>query len=76
MIADSNTELINVYREVADHVEDVIQYLKRYENTSEMFYAIRSQEWTTLPKAEAAARTIFLNESCCPKYGRSPRNLR
>ena len=36
VIADSNPELINMYREVADHVEDVIQCLKKYENTSEM----------------------------------------
>lgn len=64
VIADSNPELINMYREVADHVENVIQCLKRYENTSEMFYAVRSQEWTALPKAEAAARTIFLNRTC------------
>lgn len=64
VISDSNPELINMYHEVADHVEDIIQYLKRYENTSEMFYAVRSQEWTTLPKAEAAARTIFLNRTC------------
>lgn len=64
VIADSNPELINMYREVADHVEDVIQCLKRYENTSEMFYAVRSQEWTALPKEEAAARTIFLNRTC------------
>ena len=64
VIADSNPELINMYREVADHVEDVIQYLKRYENTPEMFYAVRSQKWTTLPKAEAAARIIFLNKTC------------
>ena len=64
IIADSNPELINLYREVADHVENVIRFLKRYENTSEMFYAVRSQEWTTLPKAEAAARMIFLNRTC------------
>lgn len=64
IIADSNPELINMYWEVANHVENVIQFLKQYENTSEMFYAVRSQEWTTLPKAEAAARTIFLNRTC------------
>lgn len=64
IIADSNPELINVYREVADHVENVIRFLKQYENTPEMFYAVRSLEWTTLPKAEAAARTIFLNRTC------------
>ena len=63
-VADSNPELINMYRQVADHVDDVINYLKEYENTSEMFYAVRSLEWTSLPKAEAAARTIFLNKTC------------
>lgn len=64
VIADSNPELINMYHEVANHVDDVIECLKKYENTAEMFYAVRSQEWTVLPKAEAAARTIFLNHTC------------
>ena len=64
VIADSNPELINLYRQVADHVDDVICQLKKYENTQEMFYAIRGQDWTMLPKAEAAARTIFLNKTC------------
>ena len=64
VIADSNPELINMYRQVASHVEDVIKYLRTYENTSEMFYAVRSLEWTALPKAEAAARTIYLNRTC------------
>ena len=64
IIADSNPELINMYRQVAANVDEVIQYLKKYENTSEMFYTVREQEWTQLPKAEAAARTIFLNRTC------------
>ena len=64
VVADSNPELINMYRQVASHVEDVIKYLRSYENTSEMFYAVRSLEWTALPKAEAAARTIYLNRTC------------
>lgn len=64
IIADSNPELINMYRQVSDHVDDVIQYLGQYENTKEMFYAVRSQKWEVLPKAEAAARTIFLNKTC------------
>lgn len=64
VIADSNPEIINMYRQVASHVEDVIKYLRTYENTSEMFYAVRSLEWTALPKAEAAARTIYLNRTC------------
>jgi len=64
VIADSNPELINMYRQVADNVDEVIKHLRTYENTSEMFYAVRSLEWTTSPEAEAAARTIFLNKTC------------
>jgi DNA adenine methylase len=64
VIADSNPELINMYRQVADHVDDVIQHLGNYENTQEMFYSVRAQEWTSLPKCEAAARTIYLNKTC------------
>ena len=64
IIADSNPELINMYRQVADHVDDVISYLEKYENNSEMFYTVRGQNWLSLPKAEAAARTIFLNKTC------------
>lgn len=64
IISDSNPELINMYRQVADHVDDVIQYLEHYENTKERFYAVRSQRWEELPKSEAAARTIFLNKTC------------
>nr|WP_231040304.1 Dam family site-specific DNA-(adenine-N6)-methyltransferase [Pectinatus frisingensis] len=64
IIADSNAELINVYQQVSNHVEDVIHYLERYENTEEMFYAVRRQEWQGLPPAEAAARMIYLNHTC------------
>ena len=64
IISDSNPELINLYRQVADNVDDVILRLKKYENSSEMFYSVRSQDWTKLPKSEAAALTIFLNKTC------------
>ena len=64
IIADSNPELINMYLQVAHNVDDVIECLQKYENTSEMFYEVRSLDWQTLPKAEAAARTIYLNKTC------------
>lgn len=64
IIADSNPELINMYRQVANNVEDVISYLKKYENTSEMFYQVRSLDWNDLTPAEAAARTVYLNRTC------------
>lgn len=64
IIADSNPELINMYRQVADCVDDVIKYLEQYENTREIFYVVRSQRWESLSKSEAAARMIFLNKTC------------
>ena len=64
VIADSNPELINMYREVANHVDDVIGYLRQYKNTKEDFYSARELDWLKLPKAEAAARMIYLNKTC------------
>lgn len=64
IIADSNPEIINVYRQVADHTEDVICQLSLYENTEECFYRVREQDWQSLEPIEAAARTIYLNKTC------------
>lgn len=64
IISDSNPELINVYRSVADDVDTVIAQLGLYKNSEEAFYTVRSQEWTSLKPSEAAARTIFLNRTC------------
>ena len=64
IIADSNPELINLYRAVADDVDGVIAQLKCYSNNEQIFYAVRAQEWTKLPASVAAARTIFLNRTC------------
>ena len=63
VIADSNPELINMYSQVANYVDDVIMHLEKYQNTNEMFYAVRGLDWEQLPKAEAAARTIYLNRT-------------
>lgn len=64
IISDSNPELINVYKRVADDVEGVVAALKTFENTEEMYYRIRSQNWLDLEPSYAAARTIFLNKTC------------
>ena len=66
VIADSNPELINMYKQVADNVDAVISYLQKYENTQEMFYSVRALEWKDLPEAEAAARTIY--GMCCRRW--------
>ena len=74
IIADSNPELINMYRQIADNVEDVISYLKKYKNTKEDFYEVRSLDWVKLKKEEAAARTIYLNKTCFNGLYRVNRN--
>lgn len=64
IIADSNPELVNLYRSVADDVEGVIEQLRLLQNTEEIFYLVRGLDWTKLPSFQAAARTIFLNRTC------------
>lgn len=64
IIADSNPELINMYKEVANHTKKVLSYLKKYKNTKEDFYEVRGLDWKSLSKSEAAARTIYLNKTC------------
>lgn len=64
VIADSNPELVNLYRAVADSVEVVIERLRSCTNTEEAFYVMRALDWTKLAPADAAARTIFLNRTC------------
>lgn len=64
IIADSNPELVNCYQAVANDIEGVIAKLARYEYKEDVFYAVRSQNWSKLTPSEAAARTIFLNRTC------------
>lgn len=64
IISDSNPELINMYREVADHCDQVIEILKEYKNEEKMFYAVRAKDWFKCDKTEAAARMLYLNRTC------------
>lgn len=64
VIADSNPELINLYRAVAESVEVVIERLRSCPNTPDAFYTMRSIDWKQMEPADAAARTIFLNRTC------------
>jgi len=64
VVADSNPELVNLYRSVANSVEVVIERLRSCSNTEESFYVMRAIDWTRMEPADAAARTIFLNRTC------------
>lgn len=64
VIADLNSELINLYRVAGTHTQELIEALKKHPYSSEHFYQVRSQDWHKLTPVEAAARTIYLNRTC------------
>ncbi len=64
VISDSNLELINTYRCVANELDDVLKHLARSENNKEYFYKIRELRFEDLEPSFAAARTIYLNRTC------------
>lgn len=64
VVADSNPELVNLYRSVAQSVDLVIERLGSCPNTEDAFYTMRALDWTKMAPADAAARTIFLNRTC------------
>jgi DNA adenine methylase len=68
VINDVNVELVNVYNTIKYNVDELIEDLKKHENTSEYFYAIRDldrqNEYEHLTSIERASRVIFLNKTC------------
>ena len=63
IIADSNPELINLYRVIAKDVNSLISELNNLKNEKDFFYDMRRKEFSELSEIEAAARTIFLNKT-------------
>lgn len=64
LIADSNPELVNLYRQIAADVDGVVKCLKEFSNTAEEFLRVRALDWKTLDPPLAAARMIYLNRTC------------
>ena len=64
VIADSNPELVNLYRCIAGNVGLVIKRLQNFKNTESEFYEVRDLCFGDLEKEYAAARTIYLNRTC------------
>ncbi len=67
-LSDSNFELINTYKELRDHTNDLIEILcghqaNYYKNREKYYYFIRD-EYVTKHSTELAGRFIFLNKSC------------
>ena len=60
-LSDLNSELIDTYIAIKESPEEVISYLKIYQNTAQDYYRIRQQHPTA--RAEIAARFIYLNQT-------------
>ncbi len=68
VISDINEELINCYIVIRDLSNELIQDLKRHQNTREYFYSIRELDrnggFQDLSPVERASRIIYLNKTC------------
>lgn len=68
ILNDSNTELINVYCQIRDSIDELLALLSQMKNTPEEFYRIRQQDrdggLAELSDVERAARIIYLNKTC------------
>ena len=68
VLSDSNSELINVYTQLRDNANELIEILYEfqtnyYKNREKYYYFIRDK-YITKNGVELAARFIFLNKSC------------
>ena len=69
IVNDLNSDLITVYEVIRDDVEELIDNLKKHENSSEYFYTIRDmyrnkETYAAMSKVERASRLIYLNKTC------------
>jgi DNA adenine methylase len=65
---DLNAELMNVYQVIKNNPDALINDLKKHENNSTYFYAIRhldrNPDYRNLSDIERASRIIYLNKTC------------
>ncbi|HHU32520.1 MAG: DNA adenine methylase [Zhaonellaceae bacterium] len=69
VVNDINEELINVYKVIRDHVEELIEDLKRHKNEADYFYKIREldrdkEKYNQLTSTQKASRILYLNKTC------------
>ncbi len=64
LIADSNPELINLYRILVADMDGLISRYEAWSFDEEMFYSLRALRFDDLNTTDAAARTLYLNRAC------------
>lgn len=68
-VNDINEELIGVYIVIKDHIDELIEELKKYKNEADFFYSVREwdrdiEKYKSLSDIEKAARILYLNKTC------------
>lgn len=68
VINDYNADLINAYEVIKNNVDELIDSLKKHENTEDYFYKQREldrqPDFNLLTEVEKASRLIYLNKTC------------
>lgn len=63
-LADSVEELINLYKEIRDNVEELIKVSKKHVYSKDYYYIIRALKPSEMTNLERASRTLYLNKTC------------
>ena len=69
IVNDLNGDLIAAYETIRDDLEALIEDLRKHENTSEYFYALRDLDrdkevYQSMSKVERASSLLYLNKTC------------
>ncbi|KGA96166.1 modification methylase [Alkalihalobacillus alcalophilus ATCC 27647 = CGMCC 1.3604] len=69
IINDVNQELVNTYKVIRDHVEELLTDLRTHNNSSDYFYELRNLDrdadnYQQLSAIQKASRLIYLNKTC------------
>ncbi|HBE16399.1 MAG TPA: DNA methyltransferase [Cyanobacteria bacterium UBA11149] len=68
VVNDRNSELINCYEVIRDSVNQLIEDLRKHQNTEDYYYKVRDwdrkKNYQSMSTIERASRIIFLNKTC------------
>ncbi len=61
VLSDRNAELCAIWQGVREAPDAIFERFEKFEQTREIYYEIRAQDWKSLALVDVAARAIFLN---------------
>ncbi len=64
LLGDINAELVDMYAQVRDNLEELLRALRTFSNSREEYLVVRSQNPWDLSPPVRAARFIYLNRFC------------